>query len=36
MEFILNFTMSDLVLRRVMGRERISYYIKLIVNLKSN
>ena len=32
-ESILNSTRSDYVLRRVVGRERVLYYIRLVVNL---
>ena len=34
-EFILNSTMSDYVSRWIVGREEVSYHIKLIVNLES-
>ena len=32
----MNFTMSDLVSRRVVDREGVLYHIKLIVNLELN
>ena len=32
----MNFTMSDWVSRRSMGREGVSYHIKLIVNFESD
>ena len=35
-EFILNSIMSDYISRRVMGREGVSYHIRLIVNLESD
>ena len=35
-EFIMNLIMSDYVSRRTVGKEGISYHIRLIVNLKSN
>ena len=34
MKFIMNSTMSDMASRRAIGRERVSYHIRLIINLE--
>ena len=34
-EFILNSTMSGYASRKVVGREGVPYYIRLIINLES-
>ena len=35
-EIALNSTINDYVSRRIMGREEVSYHIRLIVNLESD